>query len=300
MKKITLVIIIVFIYNIYIFAQIDSNKPYFDLMRMADSSYKTGNFELAIRYANQALEYGNLESHLYNLGCYYSLNGDPDSAIYFINLAIDNGYRNCSWLTKDADLVTLRYGTDWENLMRNCVEKSRQSTDTILADYIMTFRGNEKKYRLKIDSLLKDAGIHSRAYDSLWKLIDSIDKRNIQLIDSIVELRGFPDICMVGEKAAYTVFLIVQHADSSSHQRYFSLIHESVQMGCFKKSHLAYLTDRILMNSEFKQLFGTQLSWDESLNKYTLIPIMDSVNIDIRRKLFGLIPLNDYLQRINH
>ncbi|MFA6785575.1 MAG: DUF6624 domain-containing protein, partial [Bacteroidales bacterium] len=64
--------------------------------------------------------------------------------------------------------------------------------------------------------------------------------------------------------------------------------------------HLAYLTDRILMNSEFKQLFGTQLSWDESLNKYTLIPIMDSVNIDIRRKLFGLIPLNDYLQRINH
>ncbi len=52
------------------------------------------------------------------------------------------------------------------------------------------------------------------------------------------------------------------------------------------------------MNREFKQIFGTQLSWDESLNKYTLIPIIDSVNIDIRRKLFGLIPLNDYLKRI--
>ncbi len=297
MKKITLVIIIVF-HNIYIFAQIDSNKPYFDLMRKADSSYKTGNFELSIRYANQALEYGNLESHLYNLGCYYSLNGDPDSAIYFINLAINKGYRNCSWLTKDNDLATLRAGTDWENLMRNCVNKSTHSMDTILADYIMTFRGNEKENRLKINSLLKGSGIHSKAYDSLWKLIDSIDRRNIQVIDSIVDIHGFPDICMVGERAAYTVFLIVQHADTSSHRRYFSFIQNSVEMGCFKKSHLAYLTDRILMNSEFKQLFGTQLSWDDSLKTHKLIPIIDTVNIDIRRKLYGLIPLNEYLQRI--
>jgi hypothetical protein len=298
MKKIAIVILVLFNYNIYIFAQIDSNKPYFDLMRTADSSYKKRNFELAIRYANQALEFGNLESHLYNIGCYYSLNGGLDSAFYFINLAIENGFRNCSWLTKDNDLVTLRTNPDWESIMRNCIDRSRHSKDTILADYIMTFRGNEKEYRLKIDSLLKDSGIHSKAYDSLWKLIDSIDRRNIQVIDSIVDIHGFPDICMVGESAAYTVFLIVQHADISSHRRYFSLIQNSVEMGCFKKSHLAYLTDRILMNSEFKQLFGTQLSWDESLSNYKLIPVIDSVNIDIRRKLFGLIPLNDYLQRI--
>lgn len=253
---------------------------------------------MAVRFANRALEYGNLDGHLYNLGCYYSLNGNSDSAMCFINWAVNKGFRNCDWLTKDADLVPLRNRSDWENLMSNCIEKSKQSKDTILADYIMTLRGNEKKYRLQLDTLVRDHGIDSRAYDSLWDIINSIDKRNIQIIDSIVELHGFPDNCMVGTSAAFTVFLIIQHADTSSHRRYFPMIQESVDKGCFGKSHIAYLTDRILMNREFKQLFGTQLSWDESLNKYTLIPIIDSVNIDIRRKLFGLIPLNDYLKRI--
>lgn len=279
-------------------AQIDTNKPYFDLLRQADSAKKAENYEFAIRYAREALNYGNLYSHLYNLGCSYALNKSADSSFYFIHQSIHHGFKNCSWLTKDSDLEFIRDAEPWDTLMEHCVNKSRYIIDSTLANFLITFKRNEKKYRLQLDSVLNVIGDNNKVTDSLWQIINSIDNSNIIALDSIVDIHGLPDMCKVGYNAAYVTFLIIQHADSLSQSRYFPLLKKSMDQGCTKKSYLAYLSDRILMNRYYYQLFGTQLSWDDSLKYYELIPIIDSVNVDIRRKLYGLQSLKSYLERI--
>jgi len=293
---ITLVLSISFSYHGY--AQIENNKPYFDLLRQANSAYQNKQYDLAVSFSRKALKYGDLRTHLYNLGCYYALNGNTDSAFNFIHQAINHGDKDCFWLTKDSDLEMLRTTNRWDSLVEYCLKKSSYSMDTTLAIYLLTLKGNEKKYRLQLDTVLATIGDNNRVTDSLWQIINSIDKNNTMILDSIVEINGFPDICMVGPRAAYVVFMIVQHADTTAHNRYYPFIQQSAKAGCFKLSYLAYLTDRIMMNRDFKQLFGTQLSWDDSLKTHKLIPIIDSVNIDIRRKYYGLMPLDDYLERI--
>lgn len=298
LMKYLLTLVLTITFGFSTFAQLKNNKPYFDLLRQADSAYQNEQYDLAVSFSRKALKYGDLGIHSYILGCYYALIGNIDSAFYFQHKAINQGYRICYWLPQDSDLELLRTTNRWDSLMEHCLEKSSYSIDTTLASYLFTLKGNEQKYRLQLDTVLATIGDNNHVTDSLWQIINSIDKNNTLILDSIVEIHGFPDICMVGPRAATVVFMIVQHADTTAHNRYFPFFQQSAKAGCFKLSYLAYLTDRILMNRDFKQLFGTQLSWDDSLKTHKLIPIIDSVNIDIRRKYYGLMTLDDYLERI--
>ncbi|HEY8505435.1 MAG TPA: DUF6624 domain-containing protein, partial [Gemmataceae bacterium] len=62
-----------------------------------------------------------------------------------------------------------------------------------------------------------------------------------------------------------------------------------------ERGHLAYLTDRVRVNTGRKQLFGTQMTWESG--KLAPKPIEDAARVDQRRAEYGLPPLADYLRR---
>lgn len=45
---------------------------------------------------------------LYNLGCSYALTGQPERAAEVLNRAIDRGYADFAWMTRDPDLADFR------------------------------------------------------------------------------------------------------------------------------------------------------------------------------------------------
>jgi hypothetical protein len=64
-------------------------------------------------------------------------------------------------------------------------------------------------------------------------------------------------------------------------------------------NQLAMLEDRILLRRGGKQIYGTQVHWDEFRKKWVLSPIEDEKNVDQKRAQVGLQPLREYLKIFN-
>ena len=71
------------------------------------------------------------------------------------------------------------------------------------------------------------------------------------------------------------------------------LLKEAVVNGDAPKWHLAYLTDRVLVNEGSPQIYGTQIQDIEG--NAVLRPVEDPDHLDKRRREMGLGPITDYL-----
>lgn len=123
-----------------------------------------------------------------------------------------------------------------------------------------------------------------------------VDLANTARMKEIIEKHGWPGKTLVGPAAAHSAWLMVQHAD---HDRPFqkkclALLQKAVKEGEAEGQQLAYLTDRVLVAENKKQLYGTQLS--ETNGALVPQPIEDEANVDQRRKEVGLEPLADYVK----
>ena len=94
-----------------------------------------------------------------------------------------------------------------------------------------------------------------------------------------------------------TVWLIIQHADISTQEKYLPILEESVLQGEAQAKHLAMLQDRILMRKGLKQKYGSQVRRNRDTNQYDIYPIEDVEDVDKRREAIGLAQMDEYLQR---
>ncbi len=113
----------------------------------------------------------------------------------------------------------------------------------------------------------------------------------------IIQRFGWTGKSLVGRKAADRAWLIVQHSDHDLKFQKWALriLREAVRKGEVEKRQLAYLTDRVLVNSGQPQIFGTQFYLDLD-GSFKPRPIKDTKLLDQRRKKYGLEPFAGYLK----
>ena len=123
----------------------------------------------------------------------------------------------------------------------------------------------------------------------------SVDKRNTKQLKEIIKKHGWPKKSLVGEKASRGAWLLVQHADRDIkfQKRSFKLLKESVEQNEAEKKDLAYLTDRLCVNSKKQQIFGTQFHINKK-GKFGPHPIKDIQHLNKRRKEFELEAFSIY------
>jgi hypothetical protein len=158
----------------------------------------------------------------------------------------------------------------------------------------------DQKYRNKISEVEKKTlapGEMQRLVSSLWEKQEKIDKRNVKRLAEIIEKYGWPARSMVGKEGSFTAFLIIQHADLEYQKKYFPLLKEAVNEGEADRDDAALLEDRILMKEGKKQIYGTQLHFNEVNKKVELWPIEDEEGVDARRASVGLEPIAEYVKR---
>jgi hypothetical protein len=110
------------------------------------------------------------------------------------------------------------------------------------------------------------------------------DEINRHIIISILEKCDIQDIF----KSNYNkLFLIVQHMDVEIVARYLPVFLEMYSNGSLSNFNYARLIDRILMNSGYPQIYGTQ-----SVG-HSFYEIIDVQNVNLRRGKLGLIPIED-------
>lgn len=124
-----------------------------------------------------------------------------------------------------------------------------------------------------------------------------VDKRNRAKLKEIIANHGFPTSKLVGKSAVHGMFLIIQHSDGDKEwqKSQLSYIEAAVRNGDLDGQSYAYLYDRIKINSGQKQLYGTQFSNVDPINRIVeLAPTEDIENLDRRRMEIGMMPILMY------
>lgn len=140
----------------------------------------------------------------------------------------------------------------------------------------------------------QDMRIKAEKDDSIWD--ETMDPRNTARMKKIVEQIGWPTISKVGEKASGDAWLLVQHADRDvEFQKHCLGLMKAEPAGEVAMHDIAYLEDRVRVNSGRPQLYGTQFRWES--NK-PIQDIEDLEHVEERRKEMGLNTLAENLEEM--
>ncbi len=126
------------------------------------------------------------------------------------------------------------------------------------------------------------------------KKLRDTDRKNTTRMKEIVAKYGWPGKSLVGSDGANAAWLLVQHADHDRpfQKRCVELMRQAFKKGEVSGQDLAYLTDRVLVGENKKQLYGTQ--FQERDGKLIPQPIEDEAHVDKRRKELGLSSMAEY------
>ena len=132
-----------------------------------------------------------------------------------------------------------------------------------------------------------------------WKIIQEKDSINLIAVSSILDQYGWLGSEVVGQQGNSALFLVIQHADINTQQKYLPMMREAVKSGKARGSNLALLEDRVALRQGKKQIYGSQIGRDPITNLYFVSPLEDPDNVDKRRAEVGLGPLADYVSKWN-
>jgi hypothetical protein len=152
----------------------------------------------------------------------------------------------------------------------------------------------DKIDRLMLDSIQNTFGLQSSQMDSLWKKINQQDSINLIAVKSILDSRGWPGPEEVGQQGAMALFLVIQHADSATQVYYLPMMRDAVKHGKAAPQDLALLEDRVLTRKGEKQVYGSQVRTNPQTGLNEFFPIADEANVNKRRELVGLQPIEAY------
>lgn len=114
----------------------------------------------------------------------------------------------------------------------------------------------------------------------------------------IVAAIGWPTISKYGEQAAHAAWLLIQHADEDPLlQEEVLALMKDLPAGEVSKKDIAYLEDRVRVNTGRPTLYGTQF-YNNSQGKFGPRPIEDLEKLEERREIAGLDSFEKYEKEI--
>jgi hypothetical protein len=118
------------------------------------------------------------------------------------------------------------------------------------------------------------------------------DTESASLVKKIIAEHGPVTIEKFGKKASNNAWLLVQHADHDLpfQKEYLNLMVQN--SNSFNASDIAYLTDRVKVNSNEPQIYGTQFYFENGFNKPR--PTIDPKNVNERRAKMGMGTIQEY------
>lgn len=156
-----------------------------------------------------------------------------------------------------------------------------------------SFRGNV------MHNMISKYQIDTSEIKTGWDM--DTDEINRNRLKEIISEFGFPTRQLVGRDAMSGVFYIIQHADGDKDWQKTQLlnIELAVKKGDMVKEDYAYLYDRIKVNHDEPQRYGTQILNIDPENKIVeLKETEDMANLNQRRRSMGMMPIETYKKMI--
>ncbi len=275
-------------------------QDYKSIISEAESFYTDKHYENSISKYKEAFKINNNNAEdLYNAGCSAALGGEIDLAFEWLNMALENGWTNINHIKTDSDLNALHENNKWNPLltkMQQEFEKKEAKFDKNLRAQLLTIFDDDQQIRHQYISAQKEFGFESKQVDSLAKIMIVNDSLNLIKITEILDEHGWVGPDKVGGQANQTLFLVIQHSDLTTQQKYLPMMREAVKINDASASSLALLEDRVALGEGKRQIYGSQIGRDVETNKYYVLPLEDPDNVDKRRTEVGLGPLAKYVK----
>lgn len=279
-------------------------SSYFHLISIGDSLQRAQDFKEAAKYYNaafKAFKGKGFVNDRYKAACAYARAGEIDSSYYnLFRIADKGGWSEYDFLVSDSDLFVLHKDARWNKL----VNKVRQNKAEVESHLNKPFQSelekifdDDQKYRLLVDSAEKISGKNSPQLDSLRKIIQLQDNKNIVRVTSLIDQYGWLGTDDVGRKANQALFLVLQHSDLATRKKYLPVMREAVDRNKAAPAEYALLEDKILIDEGKSQRYGSQVKFNSEKGQYELYPIEDEAGVNERREELGLSRLEDYLRQ---
>lgn len=303
-RLILLTTLSLFVIN-FIFGQ--DHERYSKLIKEASCHYEKKEYQESGHKYSEAFKISSILGKVndrFNAACSWALANQVDSAfIQLFEVAGNNDFTNLLRILKDPDLKSLHNDLRFVTVIRMVqsneanqvrIKSERANIDKALAAILDTIHQEDQEYRFKLNEIEKKFGKESDELKSCWKIINEKDSINLITVKRILDDRGWlgPDI--VGEQGADALFLVIQHSDLETQIKYLPMLKEAVKIGDAKASNWATMIDRVALWSGEKQIYGTQLSWDEVTGEDLGRLLVDPENVDKRRLEVGILPLQEF------
>jgi hypothetical protein len=179
-------------------------------------------------------------------------------------------------------------------LSHHLFSQDEEKYDKTLKALLDSIQEEDQAGRRQIQAIASEFGYDSPQIKELWKEIGIKDSLNLIIVENILQTRGWLGPELVGYSGSSTLFLVIQHSDQLTQEKYLPMMREASKKGDASRSNLALLEDRVLLGQGKRQIYGSQIGTDPETRVNFVLPIEDPENVDERRQLMDLGPLSDY------
>lgn len=300
MKQIPFIFLFIFS-SILTFGQ-SIPKEYYDLVQKADSFYTAKDYKNAANTYSEAFKsfgWKGLVGDRYDAACCWAMAGVPDSAFFQLErITTKVNFANLGRITIDQDLNSLHTDSRWEPLLEKIKQnkdKAEANLNKPLVAILDSIYTEDQQYRQQLDDIETKYGVDSKEMKEHWKIISEKDSINLIKVKAILDQYGWVGADVVGSQGNSTLFLVIQHSDQATQEKYLPMMREAVKNGKAQASSLALLEDRVALGQGKRQVYGSQIGRDAETKKYFVLPLEDPENVDKKRAEVGLEPLADYV-----
>ena len=160
----------------------------------------------------------------------------------------------------------------------------------------------------KYAGILPEELIKKNGREKAWEIFelkrDSVDIDNQKKIKVLYSKYGYLGFDEVGKENTIKFWLPIQHADNDVEfqKKMLNVLRKEIKKNNAEKNSYALLEDRVAINSNQKQRFGTQVTYNKDGQAIPKNGLVDSFNVDKLRSEYGLPTYKDYynLMTTNH
>lgn len=298
-KKISL-ILATFLFTSILFCQ--DRRSYYKLIEEAQQLFDSNEYlKAGMKFSEAFRSNGNKGTfeERYNAACAWALADYPDSSfVQLFKIVIKGKYTDLEQFTNDTDLNSLHSDKRWNELLAIIKENKinlDKTLDKRLVAILDTVYNDDQNYRFKLDSIVNKSGYESEEFKILRNIFIEKDSINLIKVKKILDVWGWLGADIVGQEGNTTMFMVIQHADLKTQEKYLPLLRDAVSKGNAYPAHLAMLEDRVAIRQGKRQIYGSQIDQDTKTGEFFVLPLEDPDNVDKRREPIGLGKMEDYV-----
>lgn len=286
-----------------IFSSCKQQNPesYNALIAEARDLYELGKYEHSGEKYSEAFEAGEDSDtlvHHYEAARAWAMAGNKDSAFeQLFEISNEGKFIDLGQISLEGDFNILRIDERWMSIL-NKISENRKDAEAHLAGVVNildTVYKEDQYYRQQLGGIQEEHGRDSEEIRAHWELIQKQDSINLIKVKKILDEHGWLGWDLIGRSGNNALFLVIQHADLETQEKYLPMLREAVTKGDAAPSDLALLEDRTALRQGKRQIYGSQIGMDQETGEYYVSPLLDPDNVDQRRAEVGLGPIQEYV-----